>query len=219
VRIVICDDHAVFADALAAVLESFGHEIVHVGDRAEPAIASALRDNVDLVVMDVSFAEGNGIEATRELTRHPHSPPVFVLTARTDPAVLAAAVGAGAAGVASKQSHLEEVVAALNRVGAGENYYEPHLLRSALRHKSDRSSSVEVTWNLLTDREREVLERMVRGEGSGAMALSMGISVTTLRSHVHAVLTKLNVHSRLEAAAWAVSHGLIEPPSTDDSVR
>jgi len=218
-RIVICDDHAVFADALAAVLESFGHEIVHVGDRAEPAIAIALHDAVDLVVMDVTLAEGDGIEATRELSRHPGSPPVFVLTARTDPAVLSAAVDAGAAGVATKHSQLEGVVAALDRVGAGENYYEPHLLRSALRQKSDRTSSAEVTWRLLTDREREVLERIVRGESTRAMSSSMGISVTTLRSHVHGVLTKLNVHSRLEAAAWAVSHGLIDPPSTVGPAR
>jgi two-component system, NarL family, nitrate/nitrite response regulator NarL len=218
-RIVICDDHAVFADSLAAVLESFGHDIVHVGGRAEPAVARALMDDVDLVVMDVTLTDGDGLSATRELATSAKAPPVFVLTARTDPAVLAAAVESGATGVASKHLALEEVVTALGRVGAGETYYEPHLMQNALLKKSPQTSAAEAAWRLLTDREREVLERIVRGESTATMSEQMRISVPTLRSHVHAVLTKLNVHSRLQAAAWAVSHGLLDPPSSTERDR
>jgi two-component system nitrate/nitrite response regulator NarL len=218
-RIVICDDHAVFADSLAAVLDTFGHEVVHVGGRAEQAVARALLDDVDLVVMDVTLTDGDGLSATRELTSSPKAPPVFVLTARTDPAVLGAAVESGAAGVASKHLPLQDVVTALGRVGAGETYYEPHLLRNALLKKSPQTSAAEFAWRHLTDREREVLERIVRGESTAAMSEQMRISVPTLRSHVHAVLTKLNVHSRVQAAAWAVSHGLAHPPSSTERDR
>jgi two-component system nitrate/nitrite response regulator NarL len=218
-RIVICDDHAVFADSLAAVLESFGHEVVHVGGRAEPAVASALMDDVDLVVMDVTLIDGDGLTATSELARSPKAPPVFVLTARSDPTVLAAAVEAGAAGVATKHLPLEAVVTALDRVAAGETYYEPHLMRNALLKNSSQTIAAESAWRHLTDREREVLERIVRGQSTAAMSEMMRISVPTLRSHVHAVLTKLNVHSRLQAAAWAVSHGLLDPPSSSGRDR
>jgi two-component system nitrate/nitrite response regulator NarL len=211
-RIVICDDHAVFADSLAAVLKSFGHEVVHVSGSAEQAVARALMDDVDLVVMDVTLGDGDGLSATRELTLSPTAPPVFVLTARTDPAVLSAAVESGASGVATKQLPLETVVTALSRVGAGETYYEPHLMRNALLKKSPQTLAAESAWRHLTDREREVLERIVRGESTEGMAFAMKISVPTLRSHVHAVLTKLNVHSRLQAAAWAVAHGLADTP-------
>jgi two-component system nitrate/nitrite response regulator NarL len=212
-RIVICDDHAVFADSLAAVLKSFGHEVVHVSGSAEQAVARALMDDVDLVVMDVTLdGDDDGLSATRELTLSPTAPPVFVLTARTDPAVLSAAVESGASGVATKQLPLETVVTALSRVGAGETYYEPHLMRNALLKKSPQALAAESAWRHLTDREREVLERIVRGESTDRMAFAMKISVPTLRSHVHAVLTKLNVHSRLQAAAWAVAHGLADTP-------
>ena len=218
-RIVICDDHAVFADSLAAVLESFGHEVVHVGGSAEQAIARAVMGDVDIVVMDVTLVDGDGLSATRELTRRPKAPPVFVLTARTDPAVLTAAVESGAAGVASKHLPLEVVVTALDRVGAGETYYEPRLMRNALLKKSSQTIAAESAWRHLTGREREVLERVVRGQSTAAMAAEMRISVPTLRSHVHAVLTKLNAHSRLQAAAWAVSHGLVDPPSSTERGR
>lgn len=216
-RIVICDDHAVFVDSLAAVLESFGHEAVYVGGSAEQAVARALMDDVDLVVMDVTLGDGDGdgLSATRELALNPKAPPVFVLTARTDPPMLTAAVESGATGVATKNLPLETVVTALNRVSAGETYYEPRLMRNALLKKSPQMIAAESAWQHLTDREREVLERIVRGESTVAMSAAMRISVPTLRSHVHAVLTKLNVHSRLQAAAWAVSHGLVDPPSSN----
>jgi two-component system, NarL family, nitrate/nitrite response regulator NarL len=214
-RIVICDDHAVFADSLAAVLESFGDEIVQVGGRADQAVARARMDDVDLVVMDVILLDGDGLSATRELALGPKAPPVFVLTARTDPAVLAAAVESGAAGVGTKHLALGTLVTALGRVAAGETYYEPRLMRNALLTRSPQTRAAESAWQHLTDREREVLERIVRGESTAAMSEEMRISVPTLRSHVHAVLTKLNVHSRLQAAAWAVSHGLVDPPSAE----
>jgi two-component system, NarL family, nitrate/nitrite response regulator NarL len=214
-RIVICDDHAVFVDSLAAVLESLGHEAVYVGGSAEQAVARALMDDVDLVVMDVTLGDGDGLSATRELALNPKAPPVFVLTARTDQPMLTAAVESGATGVATKSLPLETVVTALNRVGAGETYYEPRLMRNALLKKSPQMIAAESAWQHLTDREREVLERIVRGESTVAMSAAMRISVPTLRSHVHAVLTKLNVHSRLQAAAWAVSHGLVDPPSSN----
>jgi len=220
-RIVICDDHAVFADSLAAVLTTFGHEVVYVGGRAAQAVARALLDDVDLVVMDLTLTDGDGdgLSATRELASSPKAPPVFVLTARTDPTVLGAAIESGAAGVASKHLPLEDVVTALGRVGAGETYYEPHLMRNALLKKSSQTSAAESAWRHLTDREREVLERIVRGESTAAMSEQMRISVPTLRSHVHSVLTKLNVHSRVQAAAWAMSHGLVDPPSSTEPVR
>jgi len=216
VRVIICDDHKVFAHALGGVLESLGHEIVLVATRPDEAVAAALQERVDLVVMDLGFPTGDGLSATAELSRYPSHPPVFVLTARTDPEVLSAAIRAGAAGVLTKQSELGQVIGALERVAAGETYFDVQLLRRAFVPEPRQISEAHRIAQYLTHREREVLERIVRGESTRSMSAAMDISVTTLRSHIHAVLSKLSVHSRLEAAAWAVSHGIVDPPSAPD---
>ncbi|TCN37660.1 two-component system nitrate/nitrite response regulator NarL [Kribbella orskensis] len=215
-RVIICDDHKVFAHALAGVLASLGHEIVLVATRPDEAVAAALQERVDLVVMDLGFPTGDGLGATAELSRYPSHPPVFVLTARTDPEVLSAAIRAGAAGVLTKQSELGQVIGALERVATGETYFDVQLLRRAFVPEPRQVSEAHRIAQYLTDREREVLERIVRGESTRSMSAAMDISVTTLRSHIHAVLSKLSVHSRLEAAAWAVSHGIVDPPSAPD---
>jgi two-component system nitrate/nitrite response regulator NarL len=219
VRVIICDDHKVFAHALAGVLESLGYEIVLIATRPDAAVAAALEEHVDLVVMDLGFPVGDGLSATRELSQIPSRPPVFVLTARTDPEVVSAAIQAGAAGVLTKHSELKQVIGALERVGAGETYYDAQMLRRAFVPKPHEITEAQRIAQFLTAREREVLERIVRGESTSSMSAAMGISVTTLRSHVHAVLMKLNVHSRLEAAAWAVSHGIVNPPSARGGKR
>ncbi|WP_166665726.1 response regulator transcription factor [Kribbella caucasensis] len=215
-RVIICDDHKVFGHALAGVLESLGHEIVLIATRPDAAVAAALREPVDLIVMDLGFPNGDGLDGTAELNRMPSHPPVFVLTARTDPEVVSAAIRAGAAGVLTKQSELSQVIAALERVAAGETYVDAQLLRRALTPEPHQITEARRIAKYLTSREREVLERIVRGESTSRMSAEMGISVTTLRSHIHGVLSKLNVHSRLEAAAWALSHGIVDPPSADD---
>jgi two-component system nitrate/nitrite response regulator NarL len=216
VRVIICDDHKVFAHALAGVLESLGHEIVLIATRPDSVIATALRESVDLVVMDLGFPNGDGLNGTQKLTRFPSHPPVFVLTARTDPEVVSAGIHAGAAGILTKQADLSQVINALERVAAGETYFDADLFRRALAPEPHQVTEAHRMATYLTSREREVLERIVRGQSTSRMAADMDISVTTLRSHIHAVLSKLHVHSRLEAAAWAVSHGIIEPPTADE---
>jgi two-component system nitrate/nitrite response regulator NarL len=215
VRVIICDDHKVFAHALAGVLESLGHEIVLIATRPGAAVAAALQESVDLIVMDLGFPNGDGLNGTRELSRIPSHPPVFVLTARTDPEVVSAAIRAGAAGILTKQAELNQVIGALERVAAGETYIDAQLLRRALAPEPRQITEAHRIAKYLTSREREVLERIVRGESTSRMSAEMDISVTTLRSHIHGVLSKLNVHSRLEAAAWAVAHGIVDPPSMD----
>jgi two-component system nitrate/nitrite response regulator NarL len=215
VRVIICDDHKVFGHALGGVLESLGYEVVQITTRPDAAVAAALQEPVDLVVMDLGFPTGDGLVATREISRSPSRPPVFILTARTDPEVMSAAIQAGAAGVLTKQSGLEQVIGALERVAAGETYFDAQLLRRAFVPEPRQVTEAHRTAQQLSSREREVLMRIVQGESTKAMSAAMEISVTTLRSHVHAVLSKLGVHSRLEAAAWAVSHRIIDPPSTN----
>lgn len=218
-RVILCDDHRMFSATLADALRSLGHEIALVADRPDEALAAAADGSVDVVVMDLVFPTGDGLDAAKALSRRSSAPPVLVLTACTDPSAISLAIQAGAAGLLTKHAELGELVSALEKVAAGETYYDAQVLRDAFQPAPLEVAEAQRVAELLTPREREVLERIVRGESTPSMAGAMGISVNTLRSHVRAMLTKLNAHSRLEAAAWAISHRVVEPPSAERGAR
>lgn len=134
------------------------------------------------------------------------------LTSEEEAEPLHALITAGVDGLISKRRGLDEIVTAIDRLHTGTGYYDPVLVRHAVttRRPKQGSAAPELTGSL-TPRELEVLHQLVRGASTGGMAAAMGISVTTVRSHTQAVLSKLGVNSRLQAAACAVSYGLVEP--------
>jgi two-component system, NarL family, nitrate/nitrite response regulator NarL len=216
-RVILCDDHKSLTAALADALRRLGHEIVLIADRPDQALSAAAETSVDVVVMDLAFPTGDGFAAAEALRRLPSAPQVFVLTARTDRDAISLAIQAGASGLLTRQAALDDLVSTLEKVAAGGIYYDAQVLRDAFVPAPLEVAKARQVAALLTPREREVLERSVRGESTSSMAAAMGISVNTLRSHVRAMLAKLNAHSRLEAVAWAISHHVVEPPSAEAS--
>jgi len=212
-RILVCDDHVVFAEALAVVLRGGGHSVTSTTSVRE-ALARAAVEAFDLVVMDLGFtSDRDGLSATRSLVGAHPEVRVLLLTATADRRLVGQAVDAGAEGVATKDQPLAEVLRAVSEVAAGGFYCAPHLLREALRPPSPATDLAHLTASLLTPREREVLARLVQGATTSQMAEAMGIGPATVRTHVQAVLTKLGVGSRLEAVVHAVAHGLVEAPA------
>ena len=212
-RVLVCDDHVTFAEALAVVLRGGGHSVTPT-TTARDALAHAAAEPFDVVVMDLGLPGAqDGLGATRALVAaHPRLR-VLLLTASADRRLVARAVDAGAEGVATKDQPLAAVLRAVAEVEAGGFYCAPHLLREALRPPSPATDLAHLTVALLTPREREVLARLVQGATTPQMAEAMGIGPATVRTHVQAVLTKLGVGSRLEAVVHAVAHGLVEGPA------
>ncbi len=207
--ILIVDDHRLFADVVAAALEQLGARIVGPVGNASDAIAAAATERPDVVLLDLALPDGDGIDAGRAiLEAHPDTV-VLALSASTDPRAATEAAKAGFRGFVAKDARLPTVVEAIRGALAGRSV----MVRPA--QPSPPSLRGGVSANLLasglTMREREVLELLVAGSGSRAIAEDLQISLNTVRTHVQSVLTKLQVHSRLEAAAFAVRHGLIEP--------
>jgi two-component system nitrate/nitrite response regulator NarL len=209
VRLLICDDHRIFGDSLGIALSGRGHDVVAVTE--QPAQAAAVLQGgaeVDLVIMDLAFPDADGVDTTVDLLRRWPGLLVMILTGSSDPQLLPRAVRAGAAGVVAKSRGLEHVLEAIDRVAAGELHVDAELLRQSFGRSSAEQVQAQLSVQLLTDRERETLSRLVNGESTDAMAAGMGVGVTTVRSHVRAVLSKLGVHSRLEAVALAVQTGM-----------
>lgn len=207
-RILICDDHAVFADSLALVITRSGRTVVGVTYSPQQALR-ALRDTVaDVCLLDVNFPEGSSLGRMAELREAAPVTRFVLLSGLLDGATFEAGIEAGVAGFADKSQQAGDILRLLDRVHAGERVIGRARQRSPapVAPRSDAQRYAR----FLTAREREVLTRLARGESTAALARAMGVTRNTARSHVQSVLTKLGVHSQREAVVQAARHGLVD---------
>lgn len=210
-RILLCDDHVLFLDALAVVFRAAGHvPAVLVADPAAAAQAARADGGIDVCVFDACLDADAVIDAIEELRRLFPGLPVVMVTESPDPMVAARAIDVGANAVVHKTDEVERIVTAVERAAAGEFLINPVLIRQALqvRHRDELRRARPLIGHL-TPRERLVLERLVAGDTTDSIAKRLGISRTTTRGYVQAVLMKLGVHSRLEAVAFALRHSIV----------
>ena len=209
-RLVLCDDHRLFVEALAVVLQERGWDVLAVVDRPDAAVEAVTIHHPDVCVLDALF-DGDAAAAVAAAGKMRETSPdtrVVVLSGTDEPAVVGAAVTAGAAGYVLKTCEIDAITACIERVAGGEAVVDAELARRALMHRSDSEDAEVRLVRYLTGREREVLVRLVRGEDTGAIAARMGIRPATARSHIQNVLGKLGVHSRLEAVVLAARCGI-----------
>lgn len=205
-KVLICDDHAVFADSLAMVLRESGHDVVGVVYSPEEALGLLRSAAADACLIDLQFPGGSVLESLPDLVRSAPATRFVVLSGSIDAELLDAALAAGVRGFAHKGQQAGEIVGMLARVQAGEVVVDPATgSRLALRPRSEAQRLA----HYLTPREREVLTHLVRGENTATLARTMRITRSTARSHVQSVLTKLGVHSQREAVIAAARHGLV----------
>jgi DNA-binding NarL/FixJ family response regulator len=217
VRIVLCDDHRLLVEAFATALRSHGHEVVALATTPEDGYRAVLEHEPDVCVLDLFFPGGSGLDAASKITSANPTCKVLILSARSDPDLIVAALTAGAAGFVLKEQSIDGILRALDRVAAGEGAVDPQLLRAAIRVPSPRRHAESQRLRFLTRREREALRRIAEGESTKEIARAMQVSQSTARTHVQNVLTKLGVRSRLQAAALVARERLTdeldnEPP-------
>jgi two-component system, NarL family, nitrate/nitrite response regulator NarL len=203
--VMIVDDHRLFADVVASALSQLGARIIGPVGTAAEALAAASEDEPDVVLLDLGLPDLHGSDAGRLLlARHPDIE-IVVLSASTDPRAAAEAVASGFLGFLPKESSLATVVEAIRSAVDGRPMVIPSP-RALPRSNARPGRQVSP----LTAREQQVLQLIVAARGSRAIADELHISANTVRTHVQSILTKLQVHTRLEAAAFALRHGLVE---------
>jgi DNA-binding NarL/FixJ family response regulator len=210
VRLLIVDDHDMFAESLRLALSAEA-DLTVVGTAATLAQARSLVVTAapDVVLLDHRLPDGLGVDSIGELKALRPSAKIVVLTAAAEDSMLVTATEAGCAGFILKTSPLDELVTAVRTAAAGEIMVSSELLASLLNrlhHQHERPA------HDLTGREREILELIAEGLTNGAIAKRLFISVNTVRNHVQSVLAKLDAHSQLEALSIAIREGLIDPP-------
>lgn len=212
-RVLVCDDHALFAESLAAALNQAGYEVRAVTYSPDQALAALAQYEIDVCLLDVQFPDGNIITRLPELRRLAPAAHPVLLSAEMDTELIAAALAAGIRGIADKGATFADICTTLDRVYAGEIVAESR--SHPTRAGTSPPGEAQRLARLLTRREREVLCHLVGGKDTKAMARSMRVTISTARSHTQRVLTKLNVHTRLEATTIAVRSGMVSGDTGD----
>lgn len=206
-RIVIADDHALAREGLRAMLERSGRFVV-AGEAAtgEEALALCAAHAPDLALLDIRYGAGgiDGLEAARRLADTAPGVAVIILTMHETADYLRAAIAAGARGFITKDASREELLGAMDQVRGGGVAFPPELMRRAVS-VADRAPAF-LALERLTPREREVLASLADGSTNKEIALRLGISPGTVKTHVERLIGKLGVRDRTQAAILAVEH-------------
>ena len=203
-RIVVCDDHRVLLEALSHALTTRGYVVEATASTPAEAVAAVKLHDPDLLLVDVSFPDGSGLDAAREVMSHHPRTRVVILTGSDDAATAMEAARIGVAGYIRKDQRLAAIAEALCRAAAGEPWVDATALRR-LRSAQSNATAPRHPVDELTRQERVVLAMLEEGLSTAEIVRRMGIGTSTVRSHIQAILTKLGVHSRVQAVAM-VSH-------------
>ncbi|MHB8496138.1 MAG: response regulator [Casimicrobiaceae bacterium] len=212
-RVLLIDDHALVRMGIAGLLRSRGVEVV-AASSGDEGVRLALESVPDIVLLDMKMPGMNGIQTMHSLRARGVGVPVLMLTMSSEDADLSAALRAGAQGYLLKDMEPEDLVPALQSALQGESVVAKELLgtlarivrgETAGRTEAPRQSA---PFAELTARELEILEHVAYGSSNKVIANTLDITEGTVKLHVKAILRKLAVHSRVEAAVIAVEHGL-----------
>jgi DNA-binding NarL/FixJ family response regulator len=207
-RVLIADDHALLAEGIAGLL-SREYEVVGIASNGRQLVQDAMRLRPDLIVLDISMPELNGIEAATQLSRTlPQAKLVFV-TQMIDPQYLRAAFRAGASGYVAKQSASNELLIALRQAIAGTPYVTPLLqdkVAYAPASELRRDSSGVMT---LTPRQREVLQLVAEGRTTREISVALKISPKTVEFHKKALMDETGLRTTAELTRYAILNGIV----------
>lgn len=208
IRVLIVDDHLLFAEAIGQTLSGMGMTLVDIATSAGQAMPAVREQRPDLVLVDVGLPDQDGIALGRAILDEAPDTKVVALTALEDETTVQDALRSGFHGYLTKNSQPERFRRALESVADGQVVFPHRLARPATG--DGEASEAELLARQLTPREIEVLQLLAEGASSTVIADELSVSSNTVRTHVQGILTKLQVHSRLEAAAFAVRHELVK---------
>ncbi|HJR98825.1 MAG TPA: response regulator transcription factor [Actinomycetota bacterium] len=203
------EDHRLFAEAIRPTLERLGMDVA-IATSGREAIEQAMRRSIDVALVDLGLPDMGGEEVGSRLLEIRRTTVVVALTATDDDVTVRRTISSGFRAYLTKDLRLSALSRALRSALAGETVTLPRAPRPRVRSGGPSDGFVELLSSSLTPREREVLQMLARGNRGKDIARELAISVNTVRTHVQSILTKLQVHSRLEAAAFAVRHGLVD---------
>jgi two-component system response regulator NreC len=214
IRVLLAEDHTIVRKGLRSLLDDEA-DIEVVGEAADgrEALDKAQALRPDLVIMDIAMPSLNGLEATRRIKKQLAGIKVLILTMHNDPAYILQILKAGASGYVVKQAAPEELILAVRAVYRGERFLSPSIAGTTIEEYMQQAKAMPTddSYDLLTPREREVLQLIAEGRSTQEMAGMLYISPRTVESHKANLRSKLNLHSTAELTLYAVRKRLIDP--------
>lgn len=214
-RVLLIDDHALVRKGLEELLRSRGIDVVASVGSGEEGINKMQELNPDIALLDIKMPVMNGLDTLAKARSMGVTTPILMLSMSREEDDLARALREGAQGYLLKDMDPDELLPALNDAIQGQNVVAKELigsLTSIIQGKPEQQDTLEPATPLseLTPREQEILSHIAEGQSNKVIAKHLGISDGTVKLHVKAILRKLGVHSRVEAAVIAVEHGVMK---------
>jgi two-component system response regulator NreC len=224
IRLMLVDDHEVVRTGLKTFLETQpGLQVIAEANNGREAIERALEIRPDIIVMDITMPDMDGLEATREIKAQWPEAVILTLTVHADKYFFMEMLSAGAAGYLTKQVASEELVVAIKSVARGDVYLQPALAHwlledyQRLAEGSEGSSptgptetSAAIGLGVLSEREQQVLELVAQAMTNSEIGKTLDLSPKTIARHRERIMHKLNLHSRTELVKFAIRTGLVE---------
>ncbi len=219
-KILLIDDHALFRIGLQELLERRGLEVAAAVGDCDQGMRLVEELAPDVVLLDMRMPQMSGLDVLCELRERGAAMPIVILTTSREREDLIASLQCGARGYLLKDMEPDDLIQALDRILAGETVVAPELtpvLAQAVVGAEKEEPPPPSALDQLTPREREILCLLAEGQSNKVIARNLGISDGTVKLHVKAILRKLEVHSRVEAAVLAVEQKLCEKHSSNDN--
>ena len=212
IRILLADDHTVMRAGLRLLLERQPNLTV-VGEAADgrQAVELAERERPDVVIMDIAMPHMNGVEAARQIVNHSPETAVAILSMHSDESYVIRSLKAGARAYLLKDSAEADLLEAVHAIREGKSFFSPavrRILKEDYVHQLEEMGA-EDSYELLTNREREVLQLVAEGKSNKEVANLLNLSLYTVETHRTHILQKLNLHSVPELILYAVRKGII----------
>ncbi|MGB8656189.1 MAG: response regulator transcription factor [Candidatus Zixiibacteriota bacterium] len=213
VRLLVADDHKIFRQGIKKLLEE-EPDLQVVGEAADgrDVVKKAIELKPDIVLMDIAMANLNGLEATRQIKKALPDMRVIMLTMHKNEEYVLQSFQAGASGYILKEGAVEELVSAIRSIHQDKSFLSPTISKTlidAYLRKSE-TGKTETPFDLLTDREREVLQLIAEGYTNREVAKSLFISVKTVEAHRAHIMQKLNIHDIAKLVKYAIQKGLVD---------
>ena len=209
-RIILADDHNLTRAGLRLLLEQIeGVEVLGEAENGRDAVALARQHTPQLVLMDISMPEMNGIEALSRISKEVPAARVIILSTHSDETHVLDALRAGAAGYLLKNAATRELHAAVDAVAKGGTYLSPQVASVVIARSTGRTSSAPGTLDHLTGRQREILQLIAEGKSTKEMAFLLSVSVKTVETHRAQLMDRLNIHDIAGLVRYALKAGLV----------
>ncbi len=211
-KIMLVDDHEVVRLGIKALLSNYPeYEVVAEASNADEAINVAQEYRPDVIIMDIRLPGKSGIDATKEIMEELPDTKVIMLTSFAEDDLLFDAINAGAYGYILKQIGSDDLINALNTIGRGEALLDPSLTQKVFKRVREASrKATDEAFAALSDQELRILNLISEGKTNKEIAADIFLSEKTVRNYVSSILSKLNLRTRSEAAAYAIKHSVID---------